>query len=65
MTSTDNDNILYEYPLQERMRTYLRLEHGFEQLQASRTCFDEQAEPFLTPCLLSPNYLSAVTSVPN
>ncbi|RUO71879.1 cell division protein ZapD [Idiomarina ramblicola] len=46
MTSTDNDNILYEYPLQERMRTYLRLEHGFEQLKASQKCFKEQAEPF-------------------
>ena len=56
MTSTDNDNILYEYPLQERMRTYLRLEHGFEQLKASRVCFDEQAEPFF-------NALFAVTEL--
>ncbi|MDV6316020.1 cell division protein ZapD [Idiomarina sp. HP20-50] len=46
MTSTDNDSILYEYPLQERMRTYLRLEHGFEQLKASLECFKDQAEPF-------------------
>ncbi|KPD21329.1 cell division protein ZapD [Idiomarina abyssalis] len=56
MASTDNDNILYEYPLQERMRTYLRLEHGFEQLKASQLCFEEQAEPFF-------NALFAVTEL--
>lgn len=56
MTTTDNDSILYEYPLQERMRTYLRLEHGFEQLKASQECFEDQAEPFF-------NALFAVTEL--
>lgn len=46
MTSTDDNNILFEYPLQERMRTYLRLEHSFQQLQTNRKLFAEQPEPF-------------------
>ena len=46
MAFTDNQHIIYEYPLQERVRTYLRLEHGFEQLNVSRELFQQQPDAF-------------------
>lgn len=46
MAFTDTQDILYEYPLQERVRTYLRLEHGFEQLSVSRKLFQERPDAF-------------------
>lgn len=46
MAFTDNQHIIYEYPLQERVRTYLRLEHGFEQLNVSKGLFQQQPDAF-------------------
>ena len=46
MAFTDNQHIIYEYPLQERVRTYLRLEHGFEQLNVNRELFQQQPDSF-------------------
>ena len=46
MAFTDNQHIIYEYPLQERVRTYLRLEHGFEQLNVNRELFQQQPDAF-------------------
>ncbi len=38
--------VIYEYPLQERFRTYLRLEQGFLQIQTSLDGTEQQALPF-------------------
>lgn len=46
MASTDHPQTIYEYPLQERIRTYLRLEHGFEQLNVSKRLIQQQPDAF-------------------
>ena len=38
--------VIFEYPLQERFRTYLRLEQGFQQIQTPLDGTDQQALPF-------------------
>ena len=46
MTREQDSTILYEYPLQERFRTYLRFEHSFSELGAALTMAEEQPQAF-------------------
>lgn len=41
-------SVIYEYPLQERFRTYLRLEHSFKQLHSALAVLGEHPEPFFS-----------------
>ncbi|MGM0525282.1 MAG: cell division protein ZapD [Pseudomonadota bacterium] len=41
--SSVSQSVIYEYPLQERFRTYLRLEHSFKQLQSTLAIAEDQS----------------------
>lgn len=46
MTSAQNGSLIYEYPLQERFRTYLRLEHSFAELRVALSLAESAPQAF-------------------